>query len=287
MSKGKLPIDLFPVMLYPVERKSMDKPPPTLLLFVVLAWISLLCEPVTRVSTKIPPSLSLAMLLTTVLLLLSLRTIESLTSLRTRSLPSVVCTRMPVEVAPGSRTTFPWSFHSPPGAKISMPKLKALLQAAVTVTNFTNEPAEFSARKPLLKLLIVPSPRTRTCDSIGAGVGKPTRIPTPLMLHIAGTALPLIVCPFKCNRTPLATMSMPSTPGRHGPTSVRRLYSPGSAIRTGHVLWVMVVPDFAGEAQSRMMEIAATVKLGLAIRMLANTFQFMVNSFLLWLRVIM
>jgi hypothetical protein len=47
----------------------------------------------------------------------------------------------------------------------------------------------------------------------------------------------------------------------------------------GHVLWVIVIPAFAGEAESRMMEmVARRLRPKLAFRMVASTLDVMVHS---------
>src|SRR3989442_7627026 len=145
MSKGRLLNAVFPVTLFPVEPRVIVKPPPMVLLLVVLAWISLLFEGPPGPPTTIPPSLSFAVLLTIVLLLLKARAMVSFTSFRTSSLSSPPNTKMPEELFPGSRTTFPSSFHWLSGPWIRKPKLKKG-HWAVTVVNFTNELAEFRAR---------------------------------------------------------------------------------------------------------------------------------------------
>src|SRR5438128_4730419 len=105
----------FPEAQFTFEQAS-HMPGVPLLLSVVLAWISL-SFPV----TKIPPALSLPVLL--MMLLLSLLTdIVSLTSLRTTS-QSLAPRRntMPAELFrlfAGSRTTFPSSFHWLEGARM-------------------------------------------------------------------------------------------------------------------------------------------------------------------------
>src|SRR5216683_1635312 len=241
MSKGRLLNDLFPLMLFPVAPAKSHIPLPLLLLSVVLASMLLLVLVPVKV---IPPKLSLATLLTTVLLLLLLSCIVSLTSLWTRSLSAAPFKKIPREEIPGSRTTLLSSFHWLEDESITKPKLKNG-QLAVTVVNFTKEPAELSARKPIPKLLIVPEPRMRTIVSGTMGVPN-TWIPL-LLLHVPDAAVPLMVWPFRCNVTALATMSIPSTPDAHGPTSVPRVYSPDCIMTTGHVLCVMVVPAFAGE----------------------------------------
>jgi hypothetical protein len=91
-----------------------------------------------------------------------------------------------------------------------------------------------------------------------------------------------MVCPNKCNVTLLAAMSIPSAPGAHGPTSVAREYSPGWSMTIGHVLWVIVrvVPAFAVEAESRMIEIVASrLKPRLAFQTVASTFDVIVPPF--------
>jgi hypothetical protein len=62
----------------------------------------------------------------------------------------------------------------------------------VTVTNFTKEPAEFSARKPIVKLVIVPLPRTRTRVNGVRDEVPITWIPL-LLLQVPELALPLMV----------------------------------------------------------------------------------------------
>src|SRR3989442_4996219 len=141
MSKGRLPVDLFPLMLLPVAPAASHIPLLELLLLVVLASMSLLVLVPKR---TIPPWLLLALLLTMVLLLLLARKIVSLTLLRTRSLSFAPFSQIPVELAPGSVTTLPSSFHMLEVAWIKKPMLKPE-QAALIVTNFTKEPAELSA----------------------------------------------------------------------------------------------------------------------------------------------
>jgi hypothetical protein len=230
MSKGELLSDVLPLMMFPVGQfpetvEQLSCMPGKLLLSVVLAWISLVF-PV----TKIPPELLLPVLLMTLLLLL-LTDIVSLTSLRTRSQSlAPVRNTMPAEVSPGSRTTFPSSFHWLEDPWMSKPKPVMLPigdgQLAVTVTNFTKEPAEFSARKPFVKLVIVPVPRTRTMVNGVRDEVPLTWIPL-LLLQVPGVAVPLIVWPFRCSVTLLAVITIPSAPAIHGPTFVPREYSPG------------------------------------------------------------
>jgi hypothetical protein len=224
MSKGVLLNDLFPVIVFPTEPTKIVRPPNWLLL-VVLAETWLLFEPRVTVIKKIPPLLSLAVLLTIMLLLLSAIDTELLTSFSTKVLLLTSNKTMPAVVAPGPRTTFPWSIHWPPGGSISIPSAKPRSgQFALTLKNFTEELAEFAASKPSAKLLIVPEPRTFTFVSMGPDENM--EMPKALS-QVPAVAVPVMVCPANCNVTLLAEMSIPSTPGAHGPTSVASKYVPG------------------------------------------------------------
>src|SRR5205807_8860963 len=86
----------------------------------------------------------------------------------------------------------------------------------VAITCFTKESAAFFDIKPEKKSLIIPGPRTCTFDSMAAGFAWfSTCIPSSeqgvlwLMLH-----------PFRCSVTSLASMSILLTQVGHGPTDI-------------------------------------------------------------------